>query len=94
MMRLPHSNANYALYNQEIFLSMTVGDYQDRLSSPSTSCLIDQNYKPLPCSSSNYLELQELINSWINEPNDYDTKEWPEIEKELKDHRLKFPHDF
>lgn len=73
--------------------SMTVGDYQDKFFPLSTSYLIDPNYKFLSCKSSNYKGLQELISSWMNESNDYDVREWPEIEKELNDHRLKFPHD-
>jgi len=73
--------------------SVTVGDYQERLLGPSTSYLIDSNYKFLPCGSSKYGGLQKLIMSWMNEPNNYDVTEWPEIEKELKDHRLKFSDD-
>ena len=98
-MTTPHSNFNYLPSNQEIFFdtttlgrqnvnfsigSMTVGDYQDRLSSPSTSYLVDQNYQLSTCSSSNYRGLQELIISWMNEPNDYDVKEWPRSRKRVK----------
>lgn len=106
-MLIPQSYSDYnPPYRQEMFFepalgvrqspklgSLTVGDYQDRLVSSSTSYTIDPNYKLLPCNSSNYRELQELIMSWINEPDDNDIQEWPEIEKELNDHRLKFSDD-
>lgn len=73
--------------------SITVGDYQGQWTCLPTSYLIDTNYNFTPYKTWNNLELQKLILSWVNDPSDSDLKEWPEIKKELNDHKLKFPHD-
>lgn len=74
--------------------SLTVGDYQDQVAHSSTSYLVDLNYTlQEEGKSSKYRALQELIISWMNDPSDYDIKEWPNVEKELKENKLKFRND-
>lgn len=73
--------------------SIIIGNYLDRIPTSSTSYLIDCNYASLEIRPSKYRPLQELIAAWMNEPSDYDLKEWPKIEKELSEHRIKFRQD-
>jgi hypothetical protein len=73
--------------------SVTTGDYQGQSTSSSISYLLDLNYKFSPSKSSSYRGLQELIISWMNESEDHDVREWPDIEKELNENRLKFRND-
>lgn len=40
--------------------------------------------------SSNKNELQKLIESWMDDPSDHDERYYPDVQKELNDHRVKF----
>jgi hypothetical protein len=72
--------------------SVTVGDYDSKITDTPTSCLMDFDYK-LTRSLNKYKGLKELIVSWMNESSEFDIKEWPDIEKKLNENRLKFPND-
>ncbi len=55
------------------------------------SVLFDRHYQPitdLPPSPGS--PVSTLIRSWLEESDDFDYHVWPEVDKEIKQHRVKF----